>query len=223
MPFKRTTAIRATISDIINGTFEKNDGPHVITPDGVELKRVVVVGAVSKDPYRKEGFSSITVDDGTGTIRIKAWKSDTLLLKEVELGHIVMIIGKIREYQDEIYLIPEIIQELSDSHYMELHLLNRYHNMTKLTGKTPEIPPQATDEDIDLTKELHEQILEYIKINQTEEGVPIRQIAEFFKSHGHSTAEIHLEVIKLQEKEQIMEVQIGLYAPTTQVAKVHSN
>ena len=226
MPPRRITAIRAIISDVENGTYGKTNGPHVVTNDGVELRRVVLVGTVSKDPFHKEGFSSITISDGTGTIRIKAWKSDTIILKDVTLGSMIMIIGKIRKYQDELYIIPEIVQEVNDSHYMELHLLHRYHIMTKLSGKAPEIPHRLAENQytviqtsIDESKNLHEQILDYIRRDSQDEGVPIRNIAEFFKARGHSTAEIHLEVIKLQEMEKIMEVQIGLYAPSSQIVK----
>jgi RPA family protein len=226
MPPRRITAIRAMISDVENGTYGKTNGPHVVTNDGVELRRVVLVGTVSKDPFHKEGFSSITISDGTGTIRIKAWKSDTIILKDVTLGSMIMIIGKIRKYQDELYIIPEIVQEVSDSHYMELHLLHRYHIMTKLSGKTPEIPHRLTENQdaaiqtsIDESKNLHEQIFDYIRRGSKDGGVPIRNIAEFFKARGHSTAEIHLEVIKLQEMEKIMEIQIGLYAPSSQIVK----
>ncbi len=222
---KRITAIRATISDIIHGTYGKNESPHVVTNEGVELRRVVLVGTVSKDPFHKDGFSSITINDGTGDIRIKAWKTDARLLEETKLGSMVMTIGKIRKYQDEIYVVPEIVQDVTDSHYMELHLLHRYHTMTKLTGRTPELPKSNEHQESPLQDdtisavELHEQILQYIRVHATDEGVPIREIAEYFKSRGYSTAEIHLKVIKLQELEQIKEVQIGLYAPSAHIAK----
>ena len=226
MPPRRITAIRAMISDVENGTYGKTNGPHVVTNDGVELRRIVLVGTVSIEPFHKEGFSSITINDGTGTIRVKAWKSDARVLEGISLGSMIMLVGKLRKYQDEIYVIPEIVQEITDSHYMELHLLHRYHIMTKLSGKTPEIPHLSTEnqdtnvqEPIDESKKLHEQILEYIRGNSQGEGVPIRDIAEFFKARGHSTAEIHLEVIKLQEMEEIAEVQIGLYSPSSQIAK----
>jgi RPA family protein len=215
---KRVTATRVSISDIVNGTFRGDNPPHILTPDGLSLSRVTLVGHVSDEPFRKEGFSSITVNDGTSTIRVKAWKTDAMLLDGIVQGSLVMVIGKVKEYEGQIYVVPEVVQTIDNPHYMELHLLQRYHTLLKLTGKNPE---PASSEFAGSTKRawrdteepLGAQVLKYIRDNTDESGVSIRDIAEYFKDLGHSTTEIHLEVIKLQEEQKIKELQIGIYTP----------
>ena len=40
------TAVRASISDIVTGTYGDDNGPHITSSYGVELRRVVIVGFV---------------------------------------------------------------------------------------------------------------------------------------------------------------------------------
>ena len=40
------TAVRSNIADIVNGTYGDDNGPHVVSPYGVELRRVVLVGFI---------------------------------------------------------------------------------------------------------------------------------------------------------------------------------
>jgi RPA family protein len=76
---ERMTAVRASISDITKGLFSNDNGQHVVSPFGVELRRVVIVGFVVNkfsregDDSGKKRFESITVDDGTDTIGVKVW------------------------------------------------------------------------------------------------------------------------------------------------------
>ena len=62
---ERMTATRASISDIVKGTFGKDDGDRVISPDGIELRRVMIVGHIVSRLTGKDNFASITIDDGT--------------------------------------------------------------------------------------------------------------------------------------------------------------
>jgi RPA family protein len=213
---KRVTATRVSISDIVNGTFQGDDQPRLITPEGLSLSRVALVGYVSDEPFLREGFSSITVNDGTSAIRVKAWKADVVLLDGITQGTLVMVVGKVKEYEGQTYVVPEVVQVIDDPHYMELHLLQRYYTVLKQTVKSSESVASEPDTVAKKSRRKAEeplgaQVLKYVQDNASDSGVSIRDIADFFKSLGHSTAEIHLEVIKLQEEQKIKEMQIGIY------------
>ena len=81
---ERITAVRASITDIVNGIFGDENGPRVISPDGVELRRVLIVGHIVDRLTGKDNFASITIDDGTETIRAKAWGNEASALQDVE-------------------------------------------------------------------------------------------------------------------------------------------
>ena len=96
---KRMTAVRASISDIVNGTYGEDNGAHVTSSYGVELRRVVIVGFVvnkfTKEPDEgKKRITSITLDDGTDTIQINVWgEEESALLEGVKPDILALVIG----------------------------------------------------------------------------------------------------------------------------------
>ena len=226
------TAVRAAVSDIVNGTFRDDNGSHVISPYGVELRRVALVGLIV-DHYSKEGYASITIDDGTETIRAKAWGGEASSLEKVQANILALIVGKVKEYQGEIYVSPEIVRELDDANYMSVHQLERYAAMLTRSGVTIE----ATSESEDFFEEsapppkrevakkplekkgkpvsgkIYKQIMQYIEENSEEEGVPISSIVDFFEEKGHDRTDIQLKVLDLQGQGSLVEVKVGVYRP----------
>ena len=228
---KRMTAVRASISDIVNGTFGEDNGVHVTSSYGVELRRVVVVGfVVSK--FKKEAgseggkmFMSITLDDGTDTIRIKVWGAEeSALLEGVKEDILALVIGKIRKYEDEIYIIPEIVKEITDPNFMGLHLLERYQAILTRSGvsmsvSSDEGQPQLTTiiggpSPTSLTG-LTKQILNYIELHATPKGVNLKDIVPFFEQKGKDAIEIQTKIFKLIEDGFINEITPSSYLPAT--------
>ena len=232
---ERMTAIRASVADIINGTYGSENGPHVISPLGVELRRVMLVGHIV-DQYAKQGnFASITIDDGTETIRAKAWGAESASLETISCDIIALVIGKVREYQDEIYIVPEIIREIPDSNYITLHLMERYRTVLTRSGLSmeesseleqslsdgsstqetlSESTPSVSHDDIIPVKGIAAKILKFIKEKGVSGAVHIDDITSAFTSKKHSKSDIQLKIIDLQDKEKIREVELGLYMPS---------
>jgi RPA family protein len=226
------TAVRAAISDIVNGTFGDDNGSHVISPYGVELRRVALVGLIV-DHYSKEGYASITIDDGTETIRAKAWGGEASSLEKVQVNILALIVGKVKEYQGEIYVSPEIVRELDDPNYMTVHQLERYAAMLTRSGVTYETtsesegffeesapPPKREAAKKPLEKKgkpvsgkIYKQIMQYIEEKSEEEGVPIASIVDFFEEKGHDRTDIQLKVLDLQSQGSLVEVKVGVYRP----------
>ena len=214
---ERMTAVRASIADIVKGTFGEDDGHRVISPEGVELRRVMIVGHIVDRLTGKDNFASITIDDGTETIRAKAWGSEAASLQEVEENILALVIGKVKEYNEEIYLVPEIIRPLPDPNFLTLHKLERHYHILKHGGEP--IPPPASLEDHYETpkastdrsppKGLRGKILDYIRENDTPKGIAITDIAAHFKKEDKTN--IQLEVIELEADDWIREEPIGVY------------
>jgi len=223
------TAVRSNVADIVNGTFRDENGPHVVSPHGVELRRVALVGFVI-DCYVGQGnFASITIDDGTETIRAKAWGAEAGALEKVEPNTLALFIGKVREYEDEVYLVPEIIRTIEDPNYMSLHLMERYHALLTKGGETPplsqdleellEVEPTSPKKSQDKPattattglRKIDKQILQYVELHTSPEGVSINDIAEFFAERGNDKVEINLRVIELCDRDKLREVETGRY------------
>jgi RPA family protein len=230
---ERMTAVRAAVVDIVNGTYGEDNGPHVVSPYGVELRRVALVGLIV-DQYSREGFASITIDDGTETIRAKAWGGEAGSLDKVQMNILALIVGKIREYEGELYVVPEIVRELDDPNYLTVHKMERYVAMLTRSGVTPELtseledfieesaPPAKRETPAKKPKEkkgkpvtgkIYKQIMQYIEQNSKEDGVPIASIVDFFEEKGHDRTDIQLKVLDLQGQGNLVEVKVGVYRP----------
>jgi len=120
---KRITAIKTDIKSILNGMFIRQDGlnpSYVLTNLGQKLSRVrVLATVVDKFISADEQYAVITLDDSTETIRAKAFKLISIL-RSVDKGDLVDVIGKVRLYNEEIYIIPEIIYKIDDPNLLLL-------------------------------------------------------------------------------------------------------
>lgn len=114
MDKKRITAVKARIKSITQGQFFKQEGfnpNYVLSRSGVRLSRVRVLATVV-DKYVSESgkFAAVTIDDGTDTIRMKVFNAVSLF-DAVAVSDIVDVIGRIKEYNGEIYVAPELISK----------------------------------------------------------------------------------------------------------------
>ena len=115
MPIQRQTAMRVRIVDLVSGEWVKKEGmepSYVITPRKESVSRAKIAGTVVSKFISEDGnFASVTVDDSTATIQGKQWK-ETELITGVNQGDLVTMIGKVREYEGDIYMVPEIIRQV---------------------------------------------------------------------------------------------------------------
>ncbi|MDD5416721.1 MAG: OB-fold nucleic acid binding domain-containing protein [Candidatus Aenigmarchaeota archaeon] len=125
METRRMTSKKAAINEITKGKFIKKTGfesSYILTGLGRKLSRVRVLGLVV-DKYVKEGsnYAAITLDDGTDTIRCKVFII-TKIFDNVTKGDLIDVFGKLKEYNNEVYIMPEIISK-ADSNMETLRLL----------------------------------------------------------------------------------------------------
>lgn len=123
---ERQTAIKVRIWDIVNGTWIPKEGfepSFVKTPSGEEISRARVLATVVNRFESEDGnFASITLDDGSDTIRAKQFK-EIALIKKSDIGDLVDVVGKVREYNGEIYMVPEMIKKVTDPNMESLRKL----------------------------------------------------------------------------------------------------
>lgn len=133
MEIKRLTAMKTKIADISSGKyvvlpgFESN---YILTKNGVRLSRVRILATVVDRFLSESGrYAAMTLDDGTDTIRAKAFNVVSIF-DPFSVGDIVDFVGKLREYQGEIYLVPELIKKTDDPNFellreLEIRRANR--------------------------------------------------------------------------------------------------
>src|SRR3989338_4127240 len=112
--FKRHTAYKLKIGDILAGN-HIIDGERLkfIEVNGKNIARVnLIANVVDKFVQDEEKkFASVTLDDASGQIKLKTFGEDIEKLKEFEQGDTILAIGMVREWNNEVYLTPEILKK----------------------------------------------------------------------------------------------------------------
>ena len=148
MERQRLTALKTRIEPIINGKYVKREGfdPNYVVANGIHYSRIRVMGTVV-DVFKSntKSFSSITIDDGSGTIRAKAFNSN--ILDNFERGDIIDAVGKLKEYQEEIFMIPEVIKKVEPNWLIlrELEIREEEGTLNKKRKIVEEIKKEASD------------------------------------------------------------------------------
>lgn len=109
---KRQTAKLTTAEELNSGRYFEREGfdpNYLLTPEGRKISRARVVATVV-DSYvnDEETYGSITLDDGTDTVQIKFF-NELDAMDGFEPGDIVETVGKVREYQGQIYMNAELL------------------------------------------------------------------------------------------------------------------
>ena len=139
--YERQVARKVAIRWLTSGEWVKREGKEpsfVRTAVGEDVARCRVLATVVQTYVSEDGqFASVTLDDGTDTIRAKAFK-EIQLLKALAVGDRVDVVGKLREYNGEVYILPEAIAKIADPN---AELLRRL----ELLQKGPAAPAGAAE------------------------------------------------------------------------------
>jgi len=139
-------AYKIKIEDIVKGQFvrsaEGGEPDYLATPWGQQISRARVIGTiVDKYVSEDQSYAALRIDDGSETIRLKSWRQDVSKVANINVGDLVDVIGRVREYGGETYLVPDVIVTVSDPNWeivRELEILGARKQLFK-EGKRPQI------------------------------------------------------------------------------------
>ncbi|MCD6478242.1 MAG: hypothetical protein J7K87_04530 [Candidatus Aenigmarchaeota archaeon] len=150
---KRLTAIKMDIRGIVDGRYFKTEGfesNYIITPNGLRISRARIMGTImTKFVTEDRNYGFIVIDDGTETIRAKVFKN-TKIFDNVDVGDIVDVVGKVREYDGEIYLAPEIVRKIDNPNFLILRkaeLLEQGKDFNEIKERVRAFKKQTSDMD----------------------------------------------------------------------------
>jgi len=138
---KRQTAYKCTIATLNKGMFVKKQGwesNYLMTEYG-DFSRINIMAVVVE-----KNENSVTLDDGTGQISGRIFER-TEQLSDINVGNVVLIIGRPREFNNKIYLTIEIIKRIEPGwvtyRRKELTLIKKIRELSelpKIEKRTPE-------------------------------------------------------------------------------------
>ena len=154
---KRQVAYKLKISDIVNGNLTKEELSGDIKSSNFNVTRVNVIATLI---YKSEelNYASAVIDDGTGRIQLRSFENN-VYFSRIDVGDVVLIIGKIREFNNEKYIVPEILKRINDVKWadvrkLELRNINISDNKIKDVDKNPVVATKIYEEIYSLIKKL---------------------------------------------------------------------
>ncbi len=206
--FKRNTAYKLRIGNILIGKPVMNSVSGTERFSFLELgnKKIVRVNIIGNivDKYESRGASEtgasgnedkprkyvfFTLDDGSGQIRLKVFGDYYEKFKDFYQGQTVVVIGTLRNWNDETYISPEIVKETNPK-YLLLRKLE--------TEKEKALTFDASSIKKEQVMAIKDKILELIKSSESEGGIETEDITQKFVEV--SPALIQQEIQKLLEE-----------------------
>ena len=191
--------IQLYIIDFVEGRLEKEGDEQfrwvLITRNGEKVYKIRINGTIvakyySEGDKEKKSYANFTLDDGSDTIRIKAWEEQAEVLRGFEIGEEVEVMGRPRQSDDEIYLLPDEVLKIDDlnkSLYLRAKKIKRY------AKKNYELP---TEEQIVKAHDMAQMESVWSIIMETEEGVELEDIITKTKLDKTIVESVIQELIK---------------------------
>lgn len=197
--FKRNIAYKFRIGDLLVGKpiFDEERFSFLELGDK-KIVRVNVIGNII-EKYESEGerkYYFFTLDDGSGQIRLKCFGDDVNRFKDIIPGQTVLVIGVLRNFNNETYISPEIIGE-QDPKYLLLRKLEVEKEKSK------NVQPLAKEQII----AVKDKILGIIKDAEKDGGIEIDKVIMDLREISPEI--INQEIKKLLEEGIIFEPRPG--------------
>ena len=183
---------------VTTGEFESN---YILLNDKKISRINVIANVVNKFQNEDKIYVTITIDDSSAQIRLKTWREDTRILDNINIGDIVLVIGKIKRYNDEVYILPEIVKKVSPNEELlrKLELIKEYGlpQEPKEIKLEKEKEPEITYEEINFaSSNLRNELLNLIEKNEENLGIALEEIKTELHSNLEEVNKILEELIK---------------------------
>ena len=195
---KRQTAKLATAEELNSGKYFQKEGftpNYLLVPNGRRFSRARMVATVV-DSFTNddETYGSLTLDDGTDTIQIKFF-NDLSLIEDFETGDVVEAVGKVREYQGEIYMNAEVLKgrEVKEELLHELKHRKTHEEWNQIKETVKQLKESGKDQE-EIEKEMAG------KLDEDEVDSLLQSFGEKFDTSGEERENLERDIIDAVEE-----------------------
>ena len=157
-----------------------------------------MVVVVSKQNLENANYQLLVVDDGSGRISIRSFDENNNF-DGIEIGDILLVIGRPREYLNEKYIVSEILKKINNPLWIEVRKLE----LSNKKEATEQIEKAEIKEE-EIEEDVNTKIFNLIKEADNGEGADIEDIIK--KSNIRKAEEI---LKKLLEHGEVFEIRPG--------------
>lgn len=198
----RQTAYKLWIAEIVNADYIREEGewePNYLNVKGIKVARVNIVGTITEVFTNiTEDYATISLEDGTANIAVRAFKEDVKLVVGLKIGDSLLVIGRPKQYQNEVYLVPEIVKKIENPAWMKVRKLELMQTRGNIEKKQPAIQIEATD------REMREELIATAIPLQGNEGVR-QKILNMLEKQGELGTDIDMLIQAEGLEEEIAE------------------
>jgi hypothetical protein len=227
-----TAAHKVKVEEILQGEYAVSEEgvPYLITPWGEKISRARVMGTVVEKWLREDGeYCTVYLDDGTGVISLRGWREGAKELDELKVGDLVDVIGRVREYLGERYLVPHLLLKVRDPNWevvreLEILLARRRALERGIRPRRPspreikiEAPAEGEEVEVEEIEELEfPQVPEELKkkallaLERLDRGEGVRE-EELERELSLSRKEVEDLLLVLMDEGEVFEVRAGRY------------
>ncbi|MGV8163160.1 MAG: OB-fold nucleic acid binding domain-containing protein [Candidatus Nanoarchaeia archaeon] len=204
---KRQTAYKCSIRSILEGKYVQRPGwdPNYISFGDLQVSRINILSVI----LSREN-NNFTIDDGTGQVQVMFFGERDKFL-DFDVGDVVLIIGRPREYNGKRFVVPEIMRKINDKRWIEYRRLE-LESQPIITPQTEE--PQEQENELPTDSNLQKEegyeenyasiILATIKNLDKGEGANVNDV---IKQSKLEKAEKY--IISLINEGEIFEIRTG--------------
>ncbi|MFP4523715.1 MAG: hypothetical protein ACLFO2_00155 [Candidatus Woesearchaeota archaeon] len=137
---KRQTAYYCTVRQLLDGSYVERDGwkPNFVATDVGAVSRVRLVGVVVDT-----SDSSFLVDDGSGRLPVRSFDSS---LPSVKAGDVVLVIGRPRLFDNDLYVLSEVARKLPSAKWLKYYSDHKDELQRHIPGVPAEPAPLEKQE-----------------------------------------------------------------------------
>jgi len=179
---KRQIAYKVRIKDLLDGRYVKEDGwmPNYIESKGRQISRMNLIGVVVSKQL-EPNYQSLVVDDGTGKIAVRTFDEKNRF-DDVDIGDVLLLIGRPREYNGEKYILIEILRKVENEKWIELRKLELNKQAEQEAAQNTEEKQVKTEEIVEEeVDDTYQKIIEKIKELDKGDGADFDEIIKDIK------------------------------------------
>ncbi len=194
----RQTAQKIWINELTSGIYKASETiepNYVLTTNNKKLSRVNIIATVISKYINEDGtYSTLTIDDSSSKILVKTFKDDAHLITDINIGDIIIVIGKPKLNNNQLFILPEIIKKVNLS-WLKLRKFE-LSEISKVNIKPQEIGEQPVEEITHISNTSRQKILNLIDKFESEEGVDPTQISKELHLNDREVKTVITELIK---------------------------
>ena len=192
---QRQTAYRVPINALLSNQYIEQQGfePNYIQVNGKHISRINLMATVI-DKQVSSTLATITLDDSTGIIQARYFNDDVKKLAEINTGDTILLIGKPRKFNEQIFIAAEISRKINPL-WMKVRKieLKKEFNIEFTNNE------QQQKESKQQMNVYNEKVLELIREKDDGTGVDIDYIISSSGLKESEAQEVIVELIKLGE------------------------